>query len=462
MRDEVVVMATIRKRNDKYNVVYDYYDNEGNRKQKSDSYKSFAEAKKRKIEIEKEKSDNTFIPPSVQTVEEFLALFVELYGTKKWALSTYEKSNKTISNYIIPYIGKLKVQTLTPLLIERYYADLKKKPSVANESRKSGKTVSTGTIKSVHKILHCAFGIAVKWNIVMSNPLERVEPPKHVYKKREIWTSDMILKALKVCDDPKLAIAIHLSFACSLRLGEVLGLQWNNVHITDKDIAVDNAYIDVVQELCTASTRALEILDSKDVIFEFPCALLKNDRKTKVVLKKPKTESSIRRIWLPKTLALILREWKKEQDAYKEYFGNEYYDYDLVVCLEDGKQCSHSIIRKGFDRITYEAELPKVVFHSLRHSSTTYKLKLNHGDIKATQGDTGHSQADMITDVYSHILDEDRKINAQRFDETFYNDDILSKENSERIPNTIDVDLLVGEISKNPELLNQLLDALKA
>lgn len=67
-----------------------------------------------------------FIPPSVQTVEEFLALFVELYGTKKWALSTYEKSNKTISNYIIPYIGELKGQTLTPLLIERYYADLKK------------------------------------------------------------------------------------------------------------------------------------------------------------------------------------------------------------------------------------------------------------------------------------------------------------------------------------------------
>lgn len=53
-----------------------------------------------------------------------------------------------------------------------------------------------------------------------------------------------------------------------------------------------------------------------------------------------------------------------------------------------------------------------MVFHSLRHSSTTYKLKLNHGDIKATQGDTGHAQADMITRVYAHILDEDRKVAA--------------------------------------------------
>ena len=42
-----------------------------------------------------------------------------------------------------------------------------------------------------------------------------------------------------------------------------------------------------------------------------------------------------------------------------------------------------------------------MVFHSLRHSSTTYKLKLNYGALKATQGDTGHAQIDMITSVYA-------------------------------------------------------------
>lgn len=44
----------------------------------------------------------------------------------------------------------------------------------------------------------------------------------------------------------------------------------------------------------------------------------------------------------------------------------------------------------------------KVVFHSLCHSSITYKLKLNGGDVKAVQGDSGHSQTSMVTDVYSH------------------------------------------------------------
>ena len=62
----------------------------------------------------------------------------------------------------------------------------------------------------------------------------------------------------------------------------------------------------------------------------------------------------------------------------------------------------------------------QVCFHSLRHSSITYKLKLNGGDIKAVQGDSGHAQATMVTDQYSHILDESRRNNAQLFEQAFY------------------------------------------
>lgn len=76
-------------------------------------------------------------------------------------------------------------------------------------------------------------------------------------------------------------------------------------------------------------------------------------------------------------------------------------------------------MEKEFLNLKEELGLPRVVFQSLRHPSTTYKLKLNHGDLKATQGDTGHTEIDMITRVYAHILDEDRKINAQKFGSTF-------------------------------------------
>ena len=106
-----------------------------------------------------------------------------------------------------------------------------------------------------------------------------------------------------------------------------------------------------------------------------------------------------------------------------------------------------------------------VVFHSLRHSSTTYKLKLNHGDIKATQGDTGHAQPDMVTEVYSHILDEDRKINAQRFEAGFYaNPDMRQAEKNIRETSgtqmTPDVANLVKQLQANPELASVLVQLL--
>ena len=87
-------------------------------------------------------------------------------------------------------------------------------------------------------------------------------------------------------------------------------------------------------------------------------------------------------------------------------------------------------------------------------------LKLNHGDIKATQGDTGHAQIDMITSVYAHILDEDRKINAQKFESAFYaNPDLRSvrpPQEKEPVPATLDLEALVEQLRKSPELANTL------
>ena len=97
-------------------------------------------------------------------------------------------------------------------------------------------------------------------------------------------------------------------------------------------------------------------------------------------------------------------------------------------------------IRGQLKKLIEEHNLPPVVFHSLRHSSVTYKLKLNGGDIKAVQGDSGHSQVDMVTDVYSHIIDEDRRRNAELFEEAFYEKKNLDpKMRDETATQTVDV-----------------------
>ena len=204
-----------------------------------------------------------------------------------------------------------------------------------------------------------------------------------------------------------------------MRLGEITGLQWDCVHISEQDIANDNAYVYIDKELARVDQKAIDAVGQKDIIFVFP-RLMGGKSSTRLVLKKPKTESSVRKVWIPKTLALILRDWKEKQDTLKEFMGVDYIDYNLVLVQETGRPCEDRIIGNQFERLKKSANLPNVVFHSLRHSSTTYKLKLNKGDLKATQGDTGHAQIDMITDIYAHILDEDRKINAQKFEMAFY------------------------------------------
>lgn len=108
--------------------------------------------------------------------------------------------------------------------------------------------------------------------------------------------------------------------------------------------------------------------------------------------------------------------------------------------------------------------LPDVVFHSLRHTSVTYKLKLSGGDIKAVQGDSGHAQADMVTEVYGHILDEDRKKNAQLMENAFYNKENLNPDihgasgiqnnnnnNMISVPEGVDADMLM-KVLGNPEM----------
>ena len=107
-------------------------------------------------------------------------------------------------------------------------------------------------------------------------------------------------------------------------------------------------------------------------------------------------------------------------DELKELLGDEYRDYDLVFASTQGTPTEANFINRAFSKLIKDNDLPRVVFHSLRHTSTTYKLKLSGGDIKAVQGDTGHAQATMVTERYAHILDDDRRVNAARFQKEFY------------------------------------------
>lgn len=370
----------------------------------------------------------------------------------------YDSQTALIANYINPIIGDMEVQDITTRVVDKYIQTLQKTPSVSRKNRKARtEFVTNSTIEKIIKLLRCAFKQAVRWELIEKNPFDNVVLPKTEYKKRDIWDAETIRLALDQCTDSKLYIAMNLAFACSLRMGEILGLTWKNVHIEDENIATDNAYIYIEAELARASKQAIETLGEKDIYHIF--TPLMPNTSTRIILKKPKTDSSIRKVWRPKTVAYILREWKTSQEELKSFLGDEYQDFDLVVALPNGRPCENRIIEKEFSLLKQKAGLPNVVFHSLRHSSTTYKLKLNHGDLKVTQGDTGHAEIDMITKVYAHILDEDRKINAQKFESAFYaNPDLRKVTPPQEQPQaqTIDLAALIEQLQKSPELANTL------
>lgn len=300
-----------------------------------------------------------------------------------------------------------------------YQSLLKVKTKVVQNKKPKNEYLTVHTVREIHKFLRSAFNQAVKWELMTRNPVLNATLPKEEHQKREIWTAETLMHALEVCDDDILALAINLSFACSLRMGEMLGLTWDCIDISEESLKENNASIFVDKELQRVNRDVMEVLDNKDIIRVFPRTL--SNTNTSLVLKTPKTKTSVRKIFLPSTVAQMLLERKKQIDEMKELFGDEYLDYDLVFCHSSGRPMEGQVINRALKKLIQDNDLPDVVFHSFRHASITYKLKWNGGDMKSVQGDSGHARMDMVADVYSHIIDEDRRYNAQKFEEQFYN-----------------------------------------
>lgn len=459
-------MASIIERNNRFCVVYSYTDENGKRRQKWETYKTEAEAKKRKKEIEYRQDIGTFVVPQCKTMSDLLREYVALYGKNTWAMSTYESNVALINNYINPIIGYMKLQEVTTRVLEKYYQQLLRTKAVprvcfGKKADKATTFITPGTVREIHKLLRNCFAQAEKWELIVKNPCINATVPKAKKQKREIWTAETLFQAIEVCDDDRLKLAMNLAFSCSLRIGEMLGLTWDCVEISPESIENGTTHIYVNKEVQRVNRDVLKTLERKDVIAIFPAISSKTS--TVQVLKSPKTESSIRKIFLPKTVAEMLVQWKAKQDADKDMLGDEYQDYNLVFAGPMGMPTEGATIRAGMKKLIKENDLPPVVFHSLRHSSITYKLKLNGGDIKAVQGDSGHAQAQMVTDQYSHIIDEDRVHNAQLFEDAFYQHKAvdpgnMASEQTVAIPAGVDPELL-SKVLQNPELL-ALLQAL--
>ena len=421
-------MASIMKRGNAYSVRYTYTDHHGKPCQGWETFKTKKEAQERKITVEKELQDGTFLVPDSMTVEEMLYKWIPIQSSKhKWAPKTYSQTVSMVQNLIMPYIGKRKVQDLRTYDIEQFYATLSrtpcgqyvkgKKQELSTEQKK--RLLSSTSIHEVHTLLKTAFSYAVEWDLIHKSPLPR-DAPKVNTEERTIWDEHTMLAALQTMDNPALHLAVHLSMILSLREGEILGLQPEDL---DFDAADGRGTIMVSRTMQRASKEALAKIDPAQIYHTFPDR--REGSKSSLILKQVKTKKSNRVLYLTKPLKAELLAWLEKMKQDEQAAPDKYSNCGQLFRLPDGLPIAPELLTKWYRQWrAAHPEFEKIVFHGLRHSSATYQLLQSGGDFKSVQGNTGHSTAATLMDTYAHTQDKPRLELTEKIEANFYSQDL--------------------------------------
>ncbi len=203
--------------------------------------------------------------------------------------------------------------------------------------------------------------------------------PEHHEKERKVLGSEQILKILDFTCRPEyydyymIHCAIMIAIVCTMRGGEIGGLQWDHVYAEKGLVGVDRV-IDRVDK------KLMDKLSKMEILFKFPN--LYPGTRTNIVLKQPKTEGSIRNIEIKEFSLHSLSLLKEIQEKLNDELGSEgYMDYGLVICQANCRPIMTEHLNKRFKDILSEMNEPdidpeEIVFHSLRHSSASIKLLL--------------------------------------------------------------------------------------
>ena len=441
-------MASILRRGDSYSVRFKYKDHAGRICEGWESFKTKKEAQDRKISVEKELLDGTFLIPDAMTVAEMLYKWLPIQSSKhKWSPKTYTQSVAMVQNLIVPYIGKRKVQDLRTYDIEQFYATLSQTPcgqyvhgekQELTENQKK-RLLSSTSIHEVHTLLKTAFSYAVDWDLIHKSPTPR-EAPKINTEERTIWDERTMLAALQTIENPALHLAVHMSMILSLREGEILGLQPGDI---DFDAADGRGTITVGRSLQRTEKAALEKTDPNQIYHIFPDQ--REGSSSALVLKKPKTKKSSRTLYLTRPLKEELLAWLEKLRQDELAMDGRYRNCGQLFRLPNGMPVAPEALSKWYR--TWRAEHPefeKIVFHGLRHSSATYQLIESGGNIKAVQGNTGHATTGILMDTYAHTQDKPRLELAEKLEADFYSQDIGSPKSGsvpvkENLPDSIQI-----------------------
>ncbi len=317
---------------------------------------------------------------------EFTEIWKRDYGSKELAPSTYKRYCRMLETRLLPYFGHFYINKIKPTDIMKFYDLLEKDTQLVrkkgNNGSKTKKPLSGKTILEHHRLLRAMLHKAVYWQLVVSNPAERVQPPKARKPKRKSYDDEqtkILLENLELLssEDTKYKVAIILTVFTGVRLGELMGLEWQDVDFKNGIISIN---------------RSSQYLSDIGVF-------------TKV----PKTESSIREIAIPEFIISLLEEYKLWYEEQKSVYGELWTNSDRLFVQADGKPMHPSTISKWFVKYVGQIGLPVINFHGLRHTNASLLVAQNI-DIAVISARLGHAQISTTLDFYVHpLLSHNRK-----------------------------------------------------
>lgn len=311
---------------------------------------------------------------------EFTEIWKRDYGSKKLAPSTYKRYCRILETRILPYFGHFYINKIKPTDIMQFYDLLSRDTQLvrkkSNNGKKTLKPLSGKTILEHHRLLRAMLHKAVYWQLIVSNPAERVQPPKAMKPKRRYYDDEqckILLENLTELGEEqiKYKVAIILTIFTGVRLGELMGLEWQDVNFKTGIVSIN---------------RASQYLADKGVF-----------------TKTLKTESSNREVAIPDFVVSMLEEYKLWYDEQKSFYGELWTNSNRLFVQADGKPMHPSTISKWFVKYVAQIGLPVINFHGLRHTNATLLISQNI-DVAVVAARLGHAQITTTYNFYVHPI----------------------------------------------------------
>jgi integrase len=323
------------------------------RKRHTETFRTKKEAEDAVNETIQQAAKQTYITPSKESFGDFMKMWLEekKNQTRNNTWVSYDSYTRT---HVIPALGHLKLLELTPLHLRNFYKALQERP------------LSARTIRHIHFMLRAALDTAVKWELIIKNVSDAVDPPRVKKVEMKVWDASQLNQFLKAAKDNRYYTAFFVAATTGMRQSELLGLRWKDVDLTNGTLSIT------------------QTLDKQTGIFQ-----------------ETKTDSSKRSIKVESETISRLKQHKADQ-AKEKLQAEDWTDHGLVICTSKGTPMSGDNLSARFRHIIKETGLPPLRFHDLRHTHATLLLKQGLNP-KIVQERLGHSSISVTLDTYSHV-----------------------------------------------------------